>query len=81
MNLYDALTARLDASMTGPYPREVVNGEMSMNEYRENIKKIYKGKYDRPERRWKNKPDEQAPAGAAVGPTTAEEYLKGIGEQ
>lgn len=74
-NLNEALLARLDASMYGPFPKEVVNGEMTLKEYMADTYKRYKGNYAAVE---------GTSTEGALGssrPQTAEEYLKSIGGQ
>ncbi len=70
-NLYEALTARLDSSMAGPFPPEVVNGNLSMDKYRKEITEKYKGNYDRyPDRRWKQQTGAQPASGGQPGQKT-----------
>lgn len=66
-NLREALLARLDASMAGPFPPEVVKGEMSMKEYRKFVEDKYRGNYK------STMPEEAAPVSVqapAGGPQT-----------
>ena len=44
-NLNEALLSRLDANLSVPYPTEVVQGKKSMNQYRQELEKKYRGRF------------------------------------
>jgi hypothetical protein len=45
-NLNEALLSRWESTMDGPYPMEVVRGEMSLADYKKQFLSKYRGKFD-----------------------------------
>lgn len=74
-NLREALLARLEPSLTPPYPIEVVRGEKTLPQYIIDMRKKYKGKYGLEGVSGSQVPTESAPGISPAGAA----YLKKLG--
>lgn len=74
-NLREALLARLEPSLTPPYPIEVVRGEKTLPQYIIDMRKKYKGKYGLEGVSGSQVPIESAPGISPAGAA----YLKKLG--